>query len=165
VKASKGLTLLEAVIGLALFMILSVGVFFVWQHTTRASAGLLARQYAFENARATMDALIMNMQMSRRIVLVTDSNNILQRIHLIQRDPIGDPHVYRFTFDVNLPPGDLRYQRVEFNDNEFASGIAEIRIVYIQGNRMDITIVTGCPVPIIIEGSADVRYKIIEVNP
>jgi len=163
-KIRKGLTLLEATIGLALFMILVMGLFFLWQHTARASADLLGRHNAFENARATMDALLMNIQMSRHIVIVTDDDDVLQRIHLTQRDPIGAPHTYRFTFDINLSPGNLRYQRVEFNDNEFTSGIGKIRIIYIEGSRIDITVITGCQVPITIEGSVDVRYKTVELN-
>jgi len=162
-KARGGFTLLEAVIALALWLILSAGIFLVWQHSALSGTSLLERQSAFENARISMDALIMNFQMARRITLQTDSNDILQRLTLNQRNPQGQWQDYTFRFNLNAAPGSARHHRLEFGDNEFAENIAEIRIEYIDESRMQITITTGCEVPIILEGSVDARYKNVVV--
>ena len=164
-KGDKGYSLLEVTIALALWMILSAGIFLLWRHTATTGAALIARQNAFENARSTMDALIMNIQMSQNITLRTDGNNSLRSLELVERNPVGQLHVYTFEFNVNLPPGDLRFQRLDFGSQEFSSNIADIRIIYIEGSRMQITVITGCEEPIVLEGSVDVRFKNISVNP
>ncbi|MCL2386264.1 MAG: hypothetical protein FWC89_01825 [Defluviitaleaceae bacterium] len=162
-KACGGLTLLEVVIAFALWIILSIGVFMVWQHSARAGTVLLERQDAFESARVAMDALIMNMQMARQITLQTDSNDILIQLSLIQNtDPSTNQEAYRFNFNVNASYGTANHNRLRFGDNEFASGIAEIRI-YPVDNRMRIIVTTACPEPIILEGSVDIRYKQVTI--
>ncbi|MCL2215899.1 MAG: type II secretion system GspH family protein [Defluviitaleaceae bacterium] len=167
-KRSKGLTLLEATIALALWLVLSTGVFLTWHHITQASVALRARQNAFENARVAMDALIMNMQMSWDIELINDSDGILRQLTLYERDPLGGVHPYRFNFDASLPEEAIRHHRLEFGDNEFAANIAVIRITYIAGSRMNIFIETGCYPQsgrITLEASVDVRHKNVTVYP
>jgi host factor-I protein len=82
-KVLKGFTLLEITIVLALWLILSMGVFAVWQHTIGAGAEMQARQNALENARIAMDGIKMNFQMSRRIVLDTDGKQQMVYKHAI----------------------------------------------------------------------------------
>jgi len=165
-KRKAGLTLLEAVIALALWGILSTGVFLTWHHISRASQEIRASQSAFENARVAMDALIMNMQMAWDIELITGTNDVLQRLTLWERDPQGRPHAYRFYFDINALPGQAKFQRLEFGtNNEFAANIAVIRITYVENSRMNIFIETGCEFPVTLTGSVDVRYKNISINP
>ena len=163
VKSRSGLTLLEAVIALALWLVLSIGIFLVWQHTALSGADMIERQTAFENARISMDALIMNFQLARRITLQTDSNDVLQRLTLNQRNPLGIFENYVFRFNVNALPASAQFQRLEFGNNEFAANIAEIKITYVDDNRMVIKIITGCDDPIILHGSVDVRYKPVEI--
>jgi type II secretory pathway pseudopilin PulG len=179
-KNKKGFTLLEAVIALALWLVLSAGVFFAWQHSAQSSAMLFERQNAFENARISMDAIIMNFQMARRINLQTDGRDVLQTLTLNQhfrdgsvpRNCLGgrpwncnETHFanYTFSFNANASPTSVRFQRLEFGNNEFAENIAEIIIQYVDG-RMEITITTGCDEPIVLEGSVCVRYKCLVVN-
>ena len=172
-KKAGGFTLIEATIALALWLILSLGVFAVWQHSARTSANTLARQNAFENARAAMDIITMNLQMSRTIRLETTTNDTLRRLNMSQRDPDGILRNYDMTFNYNLPPGSLRHNRLEFGlitpgiqrtTNEMAENIADIRIIYIEGSRMEITITTACETnPVILEGSVDMRRKTITV--
>lgn len=159
----SGFTLFEAVIALALWLILSLGIFLVWQHSALMGAELLERQSAFENARISMDALIMNFKLSRRITLYTDGNDVLQLLVLNQLNPQGRFKNYTFRFNANASLGTARHHRLDFGNNEFASNIAKIQIQYIKESRMQITITTGCPNPIILEGSVDVRYKDVVV--
>ena len=162
-KSRKGFTLMEVTIALALWLILSAGVFFVWQHSAHSGMALLEQQSAFENARISMDALIMNFQMAQTITLQTDNNDILQLLTLTQRDPQGRLHDYRFYFDVNAAEGTAKHHRLEFGtNNEFAANIAEIRIIH-NADHMQITITTGCEEPIILRGSACVRFKCVTV--
>ncbi|MCL2839972.1 MAG: prepilin-type N-terminal cleavage/methylation domain-containing protein [Defluviitaleaceae bacterium] len=160
-KSKKGFTLLEATIALALWAVLSVGIFLTWYHVSGASRAMRTHQSAFENARIAMDALIINIQMAQDIDLVNNQDGILRQVTLWGFDPIGNLHDYRFHFNPDL-------QRLEFPNlgNELASHIAELRITYIEGSRMNILIETDCyPAPITLEGSVDVRFKSVTVYP
>ena len=164
-KASAGFTLLEAVIALAIWMILSLSVFFTWIYITERTSALMARQNAFENARGSMDALVNNLQMARTIVLEVEGDYILRRLTLTQRDPDGRWHNYIFFFDISAPPGTAKHHRLEFGlNNEFASNIAMVRIQPISGGRhMHITVITDCDYPTVLEGQVDIRFKELTV--
>ncbi|MCL1843115.1 MAG: type II secretion system GspH family protein, partial [Defluviitaleaceae bacterium] len=166
-KNRRGFTLLEAVIALALWLILSLGIFFVWQYSVNVGVNMLQRQSAFENARLTIDALKMNFQMSRTITLRTDTNDVLQMLTMNQRDPNGRFANYSFRFNAAAAPTAAQFQRLEQGNpggwNEFAENIASIQIIHINNSRMRITVTTGCYEPIILEGSVCVRYKDVTV--
>ena len=159
-----GFTLIEAVIGIALWMILSAGVLFLLQFSAARGSEILARQRALENARVAMDGLIMNFQMAHHFTLITEGNtDVLSRLDLYSINPAGAPHTYEFHFAPHaLNQNHGQFQRLRFgrrpSPQEFASGIAEIRI-FPEGYRMRIIITTGCPEPIILEGSVCVRHK------
>ncbi|MCL2578031.1 MAG: type II secretion system GspH family protein [Defluviitaleaceae bacterium] len=155
---NKGFTLLETVIALALWLILSAGIFMVWNYSTHRGTEMLERQSTFENARIAMDAMKMNFQLSRTIILRTGENDVLQSVTMNQLNPQGQWHDYRFTFNAGQ-------QRLTFPDagNEFASDISEIRIAYVNSSRMRIKITTDCEEPIVLEGSVCVRYKSVTV--
>ena len=164
-KASKGFTLIEAIIALAIWMILSLSVVFIWQYTAQRTNALLERQSAFENARVSMDALLMNLQMAQTItLLVEDSTDYaLRSLSLVEIDPNGNRHTYIFTFNPRLSPTATRYRQLLFGNAEFASNIAMIQ-VRPRGQHMRVIVMTGCDDPIILEGSVDIRYKYLRVN-
>ena len=167
-STTRGITLLEITIALGLWLILSSGVFLILQHSAQASAELMARQSAFENARGSMDVLVMNMQMARSITLTADSNDSMRELVLNQRQLYGGSwrwHNFHFFFDVTAPYGATRYQRLRFSGygNEFARNIANVQIAYLDNSRMRIIITTACEEPIILESSVDVRYKEVTV--
>jgi hypothetical protein len=146
---------LETVIALGVFLIFSLGVLFAWRYVAGASGNLLARQNAFENARAAIDAMVMNIQLADVIRLETGEDDMLRRLIMPGRDPQGVMRDYTFSFNAAL-------NRLNFSGNEFASRIAMVRVVYV-GQRMDITVVTDCDAPVVLEGSVDVRYKRVEL--
>lgn len=156
---NKGFTLLELVIALGIWLVLSLGVFFVWQYASDTSFRLIGRQSALENARTSMDALVMNIQLSHEITLQTDGNNILQQLTVRSINPQGQLHDYIFEFNVNAPYGAARHGVLVFGANEFTSGIGRIYMAYIPGNRIDIGVHTNCPQPIVLHGSVDARFK------
>ncbi|MCL2362890.1 MAG: type II secretion system GspH family protein [Defluviitaleaceae bacterium] len=159
-KTSRGFSLLEAVIALSIWMILSLSVFFIWQHVSERGTELLAQQNAFENARVALDALISNTEMARTIDLRVGRDSTLQRITLWQRAPDGNVHDFRFDFDVNAhPTNEAHFQRLRFGLQEIARGIAQITVQPIDGQRLLITVTTSCDYPIVLEGSVDIRYK------
>ena len=162
-KSTKGLTLLELVIALSVWMILSVGIFLLWQHTTNSAVNMLDRQNALENARSTMDALIRNMQISDQIVLYTDRNNVLDNLRWNRIRGV-EQHEVEFTFYVNARRGESAFQVMRIGGNEFSSNIRRIYITYTPNQRMNITVQTACDDPIILHGSVDVRYKCVTVN-
>ena len=173
-KRNKGLTLLEATIALAVFMILSVSIIAVWQHTARSTAYLLARQNAFEQARGSLDVMIMNIQMARNITLTTDTQHNLEVLVLEQRrirpGSSNETEYWNFVFYFNinaLPIHEGSFQRLRFSGltNEFARNIGRVTVTtdrYPNPQRIYVTVATACEyprVPVTVEGSVDIRYK------
>ncbi|MCL2527684.1 MAG: hypothetical protein FWE42_04615 [Defluviitaleaceae bacterium] len=170
-KASSGVTLMEAVIGLSMWMILSLSVLFAWQHTSDRTAALLERQSTFENARGAMDFLITNIQMAHTIELEVGQNFTLRRITLSQLNPDEVPHEYSFFFDVNARRTDTWYSQLQLGlfdrafpnrrigRNEVASGIALVTVEPVGRRRMNVAITTNCEDAIFLESSVDIRYK------
>jgi type II secretory pathway component PulJ len=164
-KPKGGFTLLEAVIALAVWMVLAAGVSSVWLHVSRTSTQVITTQNAFENARASMDALLVNLQMADTIRLETDRHHVLRRLTLTQRDPNGNPHDYIFYFSANARPGEAKYHRLEFGlNNEFASRIALVKLEQTGQNRMRVTVITDDEAALTLTGSADIRYKDVTVT-
>jgi len=161
-KTSSGFTLMEAVIALGIWAILAVSALFIWQHVSARTNALLARQNAFENARGSMDILIANIQMAKTITLNVGQDYLLTRLYLSSYNPDNNPHTYRFDF-IN-DPRSIRHQRLEFGQNELASNIALVRLQPIGGQYMRITIRTNCDIPIVLEGSVDIRHKTLTLN-
>ena len=183
-KASTGFTLIEALIALAIWMILSISVIFIWQYSAQRTEALIERQSAFENARGAMDVLLMNLQLAHTIRLNVvrwrdEYNiwhyNILYTLDMDQINPEGNEQRYLFRFRVHLRSTETTFRRLEFGGfqrgtnipyvNEFASNIALIQI-WPSRNRqhMNITVTTGCEYPITLEGSVDIRYKNLIIN-
>jgi len=171
-KRTKGLTLLELVIALAVWLVLSAGVFFLWQHTSNAGINMLDRQSALENARGAMDALLANIEQSKN-VRVRTNGDILDKVDFPGHLTIGSDNYYTFTFNANQ-------RRLNFGgNNELARYIAAIYITrtpLIRPYRtIHIEIHTTCYVescsqpncdhPIILHGSVDVRHKNVLFNP
>ena len=157
-KSKAGMTLLEVTIALAIWLALSASLLAVWQHVSVSSASILERQSAFENARGSLDAILMNLQMSNRIELSTDAQGNLSSLTLTQRDRYGQLHNYVFSMGAN--------QRLLFGTQEFASNIASIVITTDDMlRRMYVTITTGCEYPITLNGTGDIRYKTVVVLP
>jgi hypothetical protein len=164
-----GATLLETVIALGVWFILSTAVIFAWQYVTNASARIIARNQAFENARFALDTMLMNIQLYDEINLTTHTfggyENVLVSLAIPRRvvQPSGGVVFFSntFFFDAGLPAGHVRRGRIERSGpgNEMARHIALVRVIYVPGTRIDIIIKTDCEQPVILEGSACVRYK------
>ena len=169
----KGFTLIEVVMSLALFMILSIGVLLLWQHTARSAENAIRIQNALDNLGIAMDALIRNIEFSHTIVLQTDSRNILQRLELegLGPGPQINPHTYIFTFNSNAQSWQAMYKSLFFGGQQYAYGIETIHIINANNRRLDITItsvclcrtrcaqIDFCESQISITGSADVLHK------
>lgn len=156
-KCTKGVTLLELVIALGLWLILSAGVFFLWQHTSGSTENIMQRQAAFERARTAMDMMIANIEFSYRVTIRTDAQGRLNT--MVTRGYMGNVrHNYEFQFR----PG---YQDLRFNSaghfQMVATGISAIYVTYTNGRRINILIHTNCDEPVVLHGSVDVRYKYV----
>jgi len=184
-KRTKGLTLLELVIALAVWLVLSAGVFFLWQHTSAAGINLLDHQSALENARGAMDALLANIEHAGEVRVTTRTSSVLYEMvvpgyRTVWRNNgwVTEWHEFRFNFN-NFNPIPESYQRLNFGDNELARGIAAIyisrtplirpyrtihveihTICYVESCRQP-----NCDHPIILHGSVDVRHKDVLFNP
>lgn len=163
-RVRGGFTLLEAVIALAVFSLLAAGATRCWLYTTRAASRLLNTQEAFENARAAMDALTVNLQMAYEIKLKTDSDHVLEKLVLTELDD-GEPSVYEFYFKRSARPGEAKYHRLEFGqNNEFASHIEQVRLMVTDNHTVTITVITDDELgqPITLTGMVDVRHKKVD---
>jgi len=164
-KQRAGFTLLETIIALAVWAILSVSVISVWHHVSNRTSSVLARQSALENARVAMDALLINIQMSNSITLhVRDSDYMLIWLQVPGLNPQGVLNNFFFDFDHNLTPDATRYRRLEFGGNEIARYIAEVIVRPQDRHYIHITVRTGCTPPVVLHGSVDIRGKDLYVR-
>jgi hypothetical protein len=158
ITASRnGFTLLEAVIALGIWFILSAAVLFAWQYSANTSTRLITRNHAFENARFAMDAMLVHIQHYDDIRITTHThgatNDVLRTMEI--------RNVATFAFDATLPVGHERRGRIERSTgaNELARHIGLVQVIYTPQTRIDIIIKTDCEQPVILTGSACVRYK------
>ena len=168
-RQNKGFTLLELVIALGVWMLLSVGVFMLWQHATGVSGRALQQQNVLENGRVAMDAMVRNIEIAHTVRIIADENDLLTRLEFpAYLTQVGIPS---FTFTFNA-----QSRRLNFGgNNELASGIESIHMVYVPERRINITIQMAAddnedsPLPpgepLILHGSVDVRHKQVGVNP
>ncbi|MCL1845820.1 MAG: prepilin-type N-terminal cleavage/methylation domain-containing protein [Defluviitaleaceae bacterium] len=156
-RKKSGFTLLELVIALSLWMILSASVFFVWQHAANAGADMLGQQYAFENARITMDVLLVNLQLARRVEIVQDGE-ILRTLFVWQYS-LADPYQIHF-----IAPSAIVTIGQRLGGNTFATNIASVRLEYLHESRVRVTVVSTCDEAIELVGSVCVRGKYVEVR-
>ena len=159
-RQNKGFTLLELVIALGVWMLLSVGVFMLWQHATAVSARALTQQNALENGRVAMDAMVRNIEIAHTVRIIADNNDLLTRLEFPDYLTQAENPPFTFTFN-------SQNQRLNLGgNNELASGIQSIHMVYVPKRRINITIqmtVDANEEPLILHGSVDVRYKQVGV--
>ena len=160
----KGFSLIEAVMSLALFIILSSGVFFLWQHVARNAAETIRVQRVLDNLGLAMDGLIKNIEFSHSIVLQTNSQDVLLLLELCGYNHLDRPHTYVFEFSPNARPGQARYKSLFFSEQQHTYGIETIRIINVDYLRLDITIVSTCEHPITINGSVNIQHKHMTVR-
>ena len=159
----RGFTLLEAVTALALWMVLTVGVLFLWQFTAKSSSEMIAGQSALENARIAMDLLVMNVQLADEVELRITRDGTLRSLRTYQLDPDYWRESYVFTFDPFTPQAEARRNMLLFGNNEAAREIQWIWIVPAEKLHFDITIRTTGDPPLTLTGSVDIRYKKVDV--
>jgi len=184
VKKRSGFTLLELVIAIAVWMILTASVIQLFGHTTRETARIIARQDAFENARVAVDSMVVNIQLAEDIELVKDAgNHMLYRLFLWQDNSfVADPtdrHRFAFMFDQYALPGpqSSMYQRLAFTGappntqlntgNALANGLSSVHVEYSEENGwITITVTAGNDLdhPITLTGKVNVRHKVVNVE-
>lgn len=166
-RANKGYTLLETVIALAVWAVLAITAAGMLAYTARANMRLTESSLAFENARVSLDALSVNIQMADTIVLETDHNGVLRQLTLTERAPNGSPANYIFYFSKTAQPGEAKYHRLEFGLNdEFASHIETVKLVYADDGYIAVTVTTDDTLgePLTLTASVDARYKNVTVK-
>ena len=169
-KTTAGFTLMEAVIALAIWMLLFASAFTIWHHASERKEGLLARQSDFENARGAMDILLVNLQMANSIDLRTGPGHMLRSLYL-PGYYTGTWNHNRFRFYFDASPTATRYQQLLTGGrdgdltgrNEVASNIAAVRI-WPEGGFMRVIIETSCDHGFVLEGSVDIRYRQVYHN-
>ena len=152
---------MEAVIALAVWLILSVSVIYMWNHVSNRTNAVLARQNALENARVAMDTLTVNIQMANEIRLEVGPDFSLREMDVTSLDPQQDVHTYRFIFDYRLTSASPRFQRMQLGSyaNHIANYIHNVQIRPDHHRRqLNITVTTAC-MSIVLENSVDIRYK------
>ena len=174
----KGFTLIEAVVFLALFMVLSIGVLLLWHHAARNAENAIRTQNALDNLGIAMEGLLTNIELSHTITLRTDSQNVLTQLNLRGLNPQGQPHTYIFTFNRNAPSSSAGYRTLRLGLQRYAYGIETIHIVNVLYRRLDITItsvclcrircareqINHCESRITITGSANIMHKHVRID-
>lgn len=158
---NKGFTLIEALISLSLFMLLSMGLLFLWQHSANTAERAIQKQNALDNLFVAMDAFTTNIQFSHTLELTTDSRDILRQLDMRGYNSQGQAHTFIFTFNQNARPQDAIYKSLFFGGQQFAYGIESIRIIHIPKSHFEITIISSRVPGLYIEGSVDVRHKFV----
>ena len=156
-KKRAGITLLEVTIALALWMIIAVTILHLWQQASHTATHTINQHHVFENARATLDALIVNIEMAHTIRIYSTSSGDLDRLITIQS--VLDPGGFRRdrSYDFFFRHGGLQIGLPD-RQNEFSSRIGQIRLSQV-GYRMYVKVVTDCAKPITLTSSVDIRHK------
>ena len=179
-KNRRGFTLLELVIAIAIWMMLTASVIQLFGHTTRETARIIARQDAFENARVAVDSLVVNIQLADDIELHIDAGNyMLHTLYLWQDNNFittpTERHRFVFMFDQYALPdedGTSMYQRLVFTGtpintgNALANGLTSVHVEYSEEyDWITITVTAGNDLdyPITLTGKVDVRHKVVNV--
>ena len=160
-KRDNGFTLLETVIALAVWLVIAAAAGRALIYAARASERLIGEREAFENARASLDAICANIRMAQKIVLETDGENVLKKLTLTEKNGTG-LWDYEFYFNKSAAPGEAKYHRLEFGRNdEFASRIESVTMELVGDGRIEITVTTDGELceAVKVRGSEDVRYK------
>lgn len=165
-SSNSGLTLIELIAAIAIWLVLFLSVSQLITHTARVSSYIIVNQNILENVRITLDALAVNIQMSDEIVLQTSTNGMLQLVTLYQIDPEQRRHPYQFRFDANLPYYHSRHGRLEIGSrntfNEFSSNLSEVRLEFCAYSQaIHITVSSVEYPPLTLTSTVDVRYKTI----
>ena len=183
-KLNSGLTLLEATIALAIFMILSAGIISVWRHTSTTTARLLRHQSVFENARVSLDAILMNIQVAQMNVpgiaipnyVHLEINRYSNRLIRLRTPGIdSDGHSRPYAIGLNTVQHHLTMGGIPF-----ALYIADVLITPDNDenpSRIYVEIIAICiicdnpfcdnpdhPEQISLKGSVDVRYREVRVT-
>ena len=159
-----GFSLVEAVVSLALFLLLSLGILLLWQHSARSVANSVRMQNTLDNLAVAMDALVRNIEFSHTLVLYTESDDVLLRLEMTGVNPGGQPHTYVFTFNPDALPHQPMYRSLFFGGQQYAYGIYRIRVLSVNDARFDITIVSSCENMLTLRTSANVLHKHVTVR-
>jgi len=154
--------LVEATVALAVWMLLAAGASGILVYIARVSEQTVSAQSSFENARASLDAILVNIQLADNILIETDSSWTLKQLTLTQLDPDSKPHDYIFYFNKDAAQGEAKYHRLEFGLNsEFASQIESVKVVLESEKRISVSVTTDGTrgESVTLSGSVDARYK------
>lgn len=157
--SSPGFTLIEALMSLALFSLLLLGLMFLWSRQTESASEAVRAQRALDNIGIAMDGLIRNIEFSHSIELRADSGGVLLRLSLEGLNHNLAPHTYHFTFDPAAQPHEARHKSLMLGGQQYAYGIEAIRIVNVENRRFDITVTSDCETPRTISASVCVMHR------
>ena len=159
-QSFRGYTLIETLISLALFMLLSAAAFHLMYTVRHGSNVALKQQDAIDQLSLAMDSLVANIQRSHTIALLTRSDDVLLRLDLhVGHPPTG--HVYQITYNPSATSQALSYHILSFGGQPSVYGISDIRIKNVGNRRLDIKISSLEPQPMTIKGSVDIRHIIV----
>jgi type II secretory pathway component PulJ len=155
----------EAVIALALWMLLAVGASQLLTYAVGQSAAYAERQELTEQARIAADALSVNIQLADEVNITLAPDNTLRTMTLYQYDTSGARAPYTFTYN-NTSPWLASYRRLELGGNEMAARLSQLRLYpSADGEYVEITVTAeGGGATVTLSSVVDTRYKILRFS-
>jgi type II secretory pathway pseudopilin PulG len=158
---------MEAAIALAIGSVLALGAGRVLAYTLDTAGRISQKQEAFEQARAALDTLLVNLSLAETICAEIDPQQIMRSLSCTEyNDDTRGLHDYIFTFDPAADISSAKYHRLEFNHNELASHIEQVLLFFDPPSILRVEVYTdgiNAP-PIVLCASADVRYKKVDLR-
>ncbi|MCL1997036.1 MAG: prepilin-type N-terminal cleavage/methylation domain-containing protein [Defluviitaleaceae bacterium] len=170
---TKGFTLLELTIAMAVTTILLLGAINLSTYVATANARATVRQELFHHATISMEFLTTHISEAQSIDLQTENNGTLQRIDMFINRNTPQAHQRVINFRPVTPPNNrLMFggQGVGLGTQEVARYIADVEIIHDTNTQLlHITVTTEASIgrfavevePVVLYRAIDVRYKTV----
>ncbi len=133
---NKGLTLIETVIALSIFMIITLSVSHMISFTSSQLERIHTQSEMLESARIAIDVLSLYTKSADSVEIKADAQNNLHSIKLMYGSEL-----HQFSYNSALSSNDPKYHRLDFGGNELASNIASIKL-YLNGTILTVFVAT-----------------------
>jgi hypothetical protein len=129
-------------------------------HTSSAAAKTAVRDELFASAHIAMDTLVANIQLADTITLILYPSGTLQKMTTNAHNDM------EFIYSIDLLSNNASYHRLQMDNNELASNLADIRIS-LEGSIITIYILTDDHITVnrVDDGIPYIKYNTMKTQP